>query len=173
MSTLIYLKQAPQLPHCILMVVAYRKATARHGCWLEATTSSLTTFPHFVDLPFEIQTQIWEYASIPECNQAILHTLDLSFNQQTENWGHADAFERNNTAYFFSGELRLSPALLRGLETVMVHQSEVYPTLYSALWRRVSISWQYDLSRSLAQTCRLSRWTALRHWKEQIRSIEE
>ena len=146
------------------MATSFQGAKTQHGHWLSTITVPVSpktpmTFPNFHRLPFELQNQVWQYAAIPEQSLQFPAILDTDQILQT-----SSCFEwhRNSTAYFFAGQIYFSPAFLRGLETVRIHRNDVYTTLYAALWRRLSISSQYDVMRCLAQTCRLARLVSLK-----------
>lgn len=156
------------------MATTFQRAKTQHGHWLptitvpSSPTTTATTFPNFPSLPFELQVQIWQYAAIREKNLQFRATLDTDQILQTSSLFD---WNRNNTAYFFAGQIHLSPAFLRGLETVRTHRKDVYGTLYAALWRRLSISSQYDINRCLAQTCRLTRLVAFKDIRASVEGI--
>lgn len=155
------------------MATTFQGAKTQHGHWLSTITvpfspTTSTTFPNFLRLPFELQNQIWQYAAIPEQNIQFPAILDTDQILQTSTF---DDWNRNNTAYFFAGQIYFSPAFLRGLETVRIHRNDVYTTLYAALWRRLSISWQYDASRCLVQTCRLARLVVLKDIRASVEGV--
>lgn len=52
-----------------------------------------------------------------------------------------------------------------------IHRNDVYTTLHAALWRRLSISSEYDVSRCLAQTCTLARLVVLKDIRASVEGI--